>query len=163
MRDDPRRPTGRPRIWASEADRKRAYRRRKQAELADQEATQAEARAARAAQRQAEVVAGRAEADARRWTQRAAAAERAAERARERARAAQETAQLLRAERDEARQLLAARWRSAGDAPRLRNDPDRLIAIIGDLRTEHHQCVRELRFARQLLGYPKDKPMPGVP
>lgn len=134
MSDQERRGPGRPRIWASEAERKRAYRARRVFELAEPARVRAEAQ-----QLRAQLTAVRA--DLKSATARASAAEQRATRAETReARAvariksAERRVQRLRMDRDEARRLLKRKLALAVDAHRLRDDPDALIAIVAEQR-----------------------------
>lgn len=97
---------GRPRQWASEAERKRAYRARRAAELVDpigQRRAAQEARREAASQRSAAEEARR---EADHWRSRAVAAEKRAEAAERRAVRESAAARRFLAERDEARRLL---------------------------------------------------------
>jgi hypothetical protein len=143
---------GRPRKWASEAERKRAYRLRRAAELAEPEAVRAEAQSARAGAARARTAVEAARRKTEYWRQRAAVAEQRAEGARQRARAAEHAAQRARAERDEAKRLLRNKLHWSRDARPLRNDPDQLLALVADLRRELEGLRRQLALARQALA-----------
>jgi hypothetical protein len=128
VRETAQRGRGRPRQWVSEAERKRAYRQRRAAELADPLALREDARAARAEAAQARAEAAAARREAERWHSRAVVAQRRAHQASERARAASQAAKVARTERDEARQLLRSKLQWAKHPEVLRNDPDALLA-----------------------------------
>jgi hypothetical protein len=121
----------------------------------------AAARVAAARARAAEQAARRARQQLDRVRERLADAEHRLDNARHRAAVAETAARQARAERDRARRLLDAKWRGAGTGRHLMKDPERLVAVIADLRAENESLRRELRFARQALGYPADKPVPG--
>ena len=148
--DSERRRPGRPRKWTSEAERKRSYRHRRAAELADPLALREDARAARAeaAQARAETAAARREAE--RWRTRAVVAQRRAHQASERARAALQATKAARVERDEARQLLRSKLQWAKHPEVLRDDPDALLALVADLYKELGELRRQLRNFRTL-------------
>ena len=129
----------------SEADRKRAYRQRRAAELANPLALCDDARAARAEAAQARADAAAARREAERWQTRAVVAQRRAHQASERARAASQAAKAARAERDEARQLLRRKLQWAKHPEVLRNDPDGLLALVAEL-------YQELAELRQQVG-----------
>ncbi len=145
---------GRPRRWPSEAERKRAYRQRRAAELADPLTLREDARAARAeaATARAEAVAARREAE--RWQTRAVIAQRRAYQATERARAASQAAKAARAERDEARQLLTSKLQWAKHPDVLRHEPDALLALVADLYKELTELRRQLREFRVIRPVP---------
>jgi hypothetical protein len=149
MPDDPP-ARGRPRKWSSEAERKRAYRLRRAAELAGPEAVRCEAQAARAGAAKSRTAAEAARGKAEYWRQRAAVAEQRVERARQRAWAAEQAAQRARAERDEAQRLWRSKLHWSRDARPLRSDPDSLLALVADLRRELEELRRQLALARQL-------------
>jgi hypothetical protein len=151
MSDDPP-ARGRPRKWSSEAERKRAYRLRRAAELAGPEAIRAEAQAARAEAIRARTATERARRKTEYWRQRAAVAEQRVDGARQRVRAAEQSAQRARAERDDAQRLLRSKLQWSRDARPLRNDPDTLLALVADLRCELEEQRRQLARARQLLN-----------
>lgn len=139
---------GRPRRWSSDAERKRAYRQRRAAELADPLQLREAARAARSAAAETRSVADTAQRELERWRRKAAAAERrtgAAERkfATERARA-----QRLVAERDEARRLLRRKLQWARHAEGLRRDPDALLALVAELYRELEKLRKEVSRLR---------------
>jgi len=107
---------GRPRQWATEAERKRAYRLRRAAELADaleQRRVAHDARGEAAAERAA---ANMARQQAERWRRTAEAAEKRAVAAEKRAIRESAAAQRFLAERDEARRLLRRKLQWAKDA-----------------------------------------------
>jgi len=163
MTAQPRRPPGRPRKWIDEAERKRAYRARRAAELAEPTQLRAALQTARAETNKARHIAERARKQADSWRGRAAVANERAEKARRRIGAAEHAAQRARAERDEAERKLRGRLRDSSDVRALLRDPDRLVALVDKLRGELKDVRRELMFARELLGYPANKPLPGVP
>ncbi len=132
---------GRPRKWDSEAERKRAYRLRRAAELADPLALRAAARAARAEAAESAAAAGTARREADRWRARAAAAEKRAQQATQRAARAESAARAAHAQRDEARRLLRRKLQWARDAQHLRDDRDAMLALIAEL----NQQVADLR------------------
>ena len=161
MKAAPRRSPGRPRKWDSEAARKRAYRQRKADQLADPLAARAAAQVAYARARDTEQAASRARHQLDRVRERLAESEQRLDNARHRAAAAETAARQARAERDRARRLLDAKWRGAGTGRHLMRDPEQLVAALADLRAEYESLRRELGFARQALGHPADKPLPG--
>ncbi len=132
---------GRPRKWDSEAERKRAYRQRRAAELADPLALREAARAARAEAAESTTAADVARREADRWRARAAAADKRAQQATERATRAESAARSAHAQRDEARRLLGRKLRWAKDAKHLKDDPEALLALIAEL----NQQVADLR------------------
>ena len=85
---------------------------------------------------------------------RAVVAQRRAHQASERARAASEAAKAARAERDEARRLLTSKLQWAKHPEGLRNDPDALLALVGDLYKELAELRRQLRDFRSLKPVP---------
>jgi predicted nucleic acid-binding Zn-ribbon protein len=145
-----RRPPGRPRKWASEAERKRAYRQRRAAELADPLALRDDARAARADAAQARAEAAAARQEVERWKTRAVVAQRRAHQASERARTASQAAKAARAERDEARQLLTSKLQWAKHPDVLRHDPDALLALVAELYMELTELRRQFKDFRTL-------------
>jgi hypothetical protein len=151
-----RRP-GRPRIWADEAERKRAYRRRRADELADPIRLREVAKAATAAQSRAqqEVLAAGRMAD--RLERRIATLQRELGVARERARRARVRAERSTAERDEARRLLTRKLqhaRQAVSALGVRADPNALLAIIAELYPELDRLRQQNKALRRALGWP---------
>ena len=145
-------PRGRPRKWATEAERKRAYRERRAAELAHPHELREEAKSLRAAASSARAAENRAKEQAASWRLRAERAERRTELARQRTRVAERAAQRARAERDQAQRLLRNKMQWSRDARPLRNDPDSLLALIADLRRELEEQRRHLARAKQLLA-----------
>src|SRR5690242_559990 len=147
MSNQQKRGPGRPRKWASDAERKRAYRARKAAELAEPHRILEEARSAIE-----EAAAARSELEtARRAVQRAEqrvlAAQRRSDKLAERVRATEAAARRARMTRDRAEILLKQRVGVAKDAQRLRDDPDALIALVADQRRLldwYRRRVREL-------------------
>jgi AT-hook transcription factor len=144
-------PRGRPRKWATEAERKRAYRQRRAAELADPQALREEANSLRAAASSARAAEKRAKEQAASWRTRAERAERRTELARQRTRVAERAAQRARAERNQAQRLLRNKMQWSRDARPLRNDPDSLLALIADLRRQLEEQRHELAQVKQLL------------
>lgn len=145
---------GRPRKWSSEADRKRAYRARRAAELGN---PLAQRRAAQEARRQAAAdrsAAEVAQAEAKRWRQRAGAAEKRAEIAERRAVRENAQAQRLLAERDEARRLVRRKLQWAKHAEGLRKDPDALLVLVAELYAELDRLRKEVASLRQRLQRP---------
>jgi hypothetical protein len=132
---------GRTRKWDSEAERKRAYRQRRAAELADPLALREAARAARAEAAESAAAADVARREADRWRARAAVADKRAQQATQRATRAESAARSAHAQRDEARRLLGRKLQWARDAKHLRDDPDALLALIAEL----NQQVADLR------------------
>lgn len=130
---------GRPRKWEDEAERKRAYRQRRAAELSEPLAAREEARSARGAALAAVAAADIARQEVEKWRARAAAAERRAEAAEQRAIAARAKASRAIAERDEVRRLLRRKLQWAKHAEGLRNDPDALLALVSELYAEQEK------------------------
>lgn len=142
-------PVGRPRQWASEADRKRAYRARRATELADplgQRRVAQDARREAATQRSA-AEAARQEAD--RWRRKALVSEKRAVAAERRAVRDRAAAQRSVAERDEARRLLRRKLHWANHADHLRTDPDALLALVAELYAELTKLRKEVSVLRQ--------------
>lgn len=139
---------GRPRQWASEADRKRAYRARKAAELADPNLQRQAAQEARrqAVAQQAMAHVARQEAD--RWRRKAAAAEKRAETAERRAVRESAAAQRFVAERDEARRLLRRKLQWASHAQDAHLDAPELLALVAELYAELSKLRKELSTLR---------------
>ncbi|MDP8931583.1 MAG: hypothetical protein M3O70_24195 [Actinomycetota bacterium] len=150
MPEAQRRRPGRTRKWASEAERKRAYRQRRAAELADPLALRDDARAARAEASQARAEAAAARREAERWQTRAVVAQRRAHQASERARAASQAAKAARAERDEAQRLLTSKLQWAKHPEGLRNDPEALLALVAELYEDLSELREQLRDFRGL-------------
>ncbi|MFI5041708.1 MAG: hypothetical protein ACHQNA_07650 [Acidimicrobiales bacterium] len=156
----PTRRPGRPRRWADDAERKRAYRQRKAADLAEplrlrEARTSAEAEAATARRE-----AAAAKAESERWRRRAETAQRELAVARAQARRSRDRAERSTAERDEARRLLRHKLHLAGHAataPRVRDDPHALLAIIAELHPELDKVRRENQGLRRMLGLPPDE------
>lgn len=134
---------GRPRKWSSEAERKRAYRQRRAAELADPLEIREAARAARSEAGQSRSAAEVAQREAERWRAKAAAAERRAGAAERKLAAEKVRAQRLVAERDEARRLLRRKLQWARHAEVLRRDPDALLALVAELFAELEKLRKE--------------------
>jgi riboflavin biosynthesis pyrimidine reductase len=143
---------GRPRTWESEAERKRAYRRRRAAELSEPLAVRFDAQQARAEAAAARTGAAAARRDAAAWKARADAAEARAETAAARAATASAAAEKARAERDVARRLLTNKLQWARDPRVLHGDPAALLALIADLYKELSAKRRELSDLRRRLA-----------
>jgi hypothetical protein len=148
--DQPKGP-GRPRKWANEAERKRAYRQRMADELADPLATRAAARAARQAAITARREATEARADARRWQRKAEASARRAEEASLRARQAVRDVRQAHQERDRALALLRRKLQWAGRPDELRRDPDKLVALVAELTEVREQYRLRAERAERIL------------
>ena len=140
---------GRPRQWASEADRKRAYRARRAAELAEPLVQRRAAQDARREVAAQQAVADAALQEAERWRRRAAAAEKRAGVAERRAAREKAAARRLLAERDEARRLLRRKLQWASHAEGLRRDPDALLALVAELYAELAKLRKEVSTLRQ--------------
>jgi hypothetical protein len=140
---------GRPRRWASEADRKRAYRARKAAELAGPLLQREAAQTARRELAAQQAVANAALEEAERWRRRAAAAEKRAGVAERRAAREKGAARRLLAERDEARRLLRRKLQWASHAEGLRRDPDALLTLVAELYTELAKLREDVSALRQ--------------
>lgn len=134
MPEQQQRPPGRPRKWATEADRKRAYRARRATELAEPHSLRTEAQQARAAATRAEAEAATAARAAQRAEQRAATAERRAAKLLEQLQTCQTATRRARLARDEAQRLLKRKLAWAKNAAQLRDDPDALLAIVAEQR-----------------------------
>ena len=148
---------GRPRKWADEAERKRAYRARRAAELAD---PLTQRRAAQAAHREVDAQRAATEAarqEAARWQRRAVAAEKRASVADRRAVREKAAAQRLLAERDEARRLLRRKLQWAKHAEDLRRDPDALLVLVAELYAELARLRKEASTLRQQSQRPDDR------
>ena len=139
---------GRPRKWSSEAERKRAYRQRRAAELADPLELRDAARAARTEAAQSLSAAEAARREAERWRGKASAADRRAGAADRKLAAERARAQRLVAERDEARRLLRRKLQWARHAEGLRRDPDALLALVAELYPELEKLRKELSRLR---------------
>lgn len=149
---------GRPRIWEDEAARKRAYRRRRAAELADplrQRQSAQDAHREAAAERSAAETARQ---EAERWRRKAATAEKRAATAERRAIREKTAAQRLLAERDEARRLLRRKLHWATHAEDLRRDPEALLALVAELYAEVSKLRKENTLLRQKLPRPDTWP-----
>jgi len=145
---------GRPRQWASEAERKRAYRERKAAELADplgQRRTAQDARREAATQRSA-AEAARQESD--QWRRKAAAAEKRIATAERRAVREKAAALRLLAERDEARRLFRRKLQWAKHAEQARLDPPELLALVAELYAELAKLRTEVSMLRRKVQRP---------
>jgi hypothetical protein len=145
---------GRPRQWASDADRKRAYRARKAAELAEPLVQRQAAQDARREVAAQLSVADAARQEAERWQRRAAAAGKRAGGAERRAAREKAVARRLLVERDEARRLLRRKLQWASHADGLRRDPDALLALVAELYAELAKLRKELSTLRQRAQRP---------
>lgn len=145
---------GRPRQWASEADRKRAYRARKAAELAEPLAQRQAAQEARREVAAHIALADAARQDAERWRRRAAAAEKRAGVAERRAAREKAAARRLLVERDDARRLLRRKLQWASHAEGLRRDPDALLALVAELYAELATLRKEASTRRHRAQRP---------
>lgn len=134
MPDEERRPPGRPRKWATEAERKRAYRGRKAAELSEPLRVREELRGARLEAAAAQTDAEAARRAAERTGRRVAALERQVATLQDRLHREEVATRKARRQRDEAQRLLGRKIRLAHDAVYLRGDPDTLVAIIAEQR-----------------------------
>ena len=132
--DQHKRGPGRPRIWADDAERKRAYRARRAAELAEPHRLRDEAAASRKAATAANAEVQAARRALQRAEQRAATAERRAAKLLDQLQASRAAATRARMGRDEAQRLLGRKLALAKDADLLRGDPDALLAIIAEQR-----------------------------
>ena len=139
---------GRPRKWSSEAERKRAYRQRRAAELAGPLELREAARAARSEAAESRSVAETAQREAGRLRAQAAAAGRRANAAERKLAAEKARAQRLVAERDEARRLLRRKLQWARHAEGLRRDPDALLALVAELYQELEKLRKEVSRLR---------------
>jgi hypothetical protein len=129
-----------------EADRKRAYRSRKAADLAEplrlrEEASQAVAEAVLA---RADALQARSEAS--RWQAKAESNLRRAQRAEEQAETSARNLREAVAKRKRAEKLCRSKLAWARHATPLRNDPDALLAVISDL-VQQSQTLRDDRDA----------------
>ncbi len=146
---DPLKRAGRPRQWANDAERKRAYRQRRATELANPLGMREAARKAlgdAAASRAARDSAVR---DAERWHAKAEAIARRLEAAERRATKEKARAQSLLAERDEARRLLRRKLQLARHAEGLRRDPEALLVLVAELYAELESLRKEAAELRQ--------------
>lgn len=139
---------GRPRQWAAEADRKRAYRARKAAELAEPLMQRQAAQTARREVAEQQAVADRALQEAERWRRRAAAAEKRADTAERRAVRESAAAQRFLAERDEARRLLRRKLQWAKHAKDAGLDAQELLALVAELYAELAELRKEVTTLR---------------
>lgn len=150
---------GRPRQWASEAERKRAYRSRKAAELADplrQRQAAQDARTEAAIERSAATAA---HLQAERWRRKAMAAEKRADAAEKRADAAEQravreaaAAHRFLAERDEARRLLRRKLQWAKHAGAAHLDSQELLAMVAELYAELTRLRKEIATLRRTVS-----------
>jgi hypothetical protein len=147
MSEQVRRP-GRPRKWSSEADRKRAYRQRRAAELAVPLELREAARAARSEAADSRSAVEAAQREGERWRAKTAAAERRAGAAERKLALEKARAQRLIAERDEARRLLRRKLQWARHAEGLRRDPDALLALVAELDPELEKLRKEVSKLR---------------
>lgn len=144
---------GRPRKWANEAERKRAYRQRRAGELADPLELRESARAARAEAAASQSAAKAARRGAERWRAKASASDKRALEAENRAARARAAARRAFAERDEARRLLRRKLQFAKHAEGLRADPTALLVLVAELYQELANLRKELASARQRLWH----------
>jgi hypothetical protein len=142
MSEQVRRP-GRPRKWSNEAERKRAYRQRRAAELADPLQLREAVRTVRSEAAETRSVADTAQREAERWRAKAAAAERRAGVADRNLASERARAQRLVAQRDEARRLLRRKLQWATHAEGLRQDPDALLGLVAELYQELEKLRKE--------------------
>ena len=149
---------GRPRKWEDEAARKRAYRARRAAELADPLEQRRTTQDARLRAAEALSAAQTARDEAERWRRKATAAEKRARTAEQRAVRERATAQRLLAERDEARRLLRRKLQWAKHAEGLRRDPDALLALVAELYAELTKLRKEVSTLRQKAQRPDPWP-----
>jgi hypothetical protein len=149
---------GRPRQWASEADRKRAYRTRKAAELAEPLVQRQAAQDARRELAAQLVVAEAARQEAERWRRRAAAAEQRAGAAERRAVRESGAAKRFLAERDEARRLLRRKLQWAGHAKDAHLDAQELLALVAELYAERANLHKDLATLRAKGPTPDPRP-----
>ena len=158
MSDQARRGPGRPRKWASEAERKRAYRSRRATELADPHRVRAEAREARDALAAARTELETARRAVQRAEQRALNAERRSAKLVEQLRAARGDTRRARMARDEARSLLKRKLGSVKDANLLRHDPDTLVAMVADAqRLIEWYRKHAAQLEQELRQLPRDR------
>jgi replicative superfamily II helicase len=150
---------GRPRQWASEADRKRAYRARKATELAEPLVQRQAAQAARREVAGQQAVADEARQEAQRWQRRAAAAEKRAGTAERRAVRESAAAKRFLAERDEARRLLRRKLQWAQHAKDAHFDAHELLALVAELYAELAKLRKELA-ALKAKGSTSDRSLP---
>ena len=139
---------GRPRKWSSEAERKRAYRQRRAAELAAPLELREAVRAARSEAAESRFAAEAAQREGERWRAKTAAAERRAGAAERKLAAERARAQRLVAERDDARRLLRRKLQWARHAEGLRRDPDALLALVAELYPELEKLRKEVSSLR---------------
>jgi hypothetical protein len=142
---------GRPRQWATEAERKRAYRSRRAAELAD---PLVQRRAAQDARREAateRAAADTARRQAEHWRRKAEAAEKRAVAAERRAIRESAAAQRFLAERDEARRVLRRKLQWAKDAGASHLDPQELLALVAELYAELAKLRKEIAGRRRTV------------
>lgn len=146
---------GRPRQWASEADRKRAYRARKAAELAEPLVQRRAAQDARRELATQLAVADAARQEAERWRRRAAAAERRAATAERRAVRESAAAKGFLAERDEACRLLRRKLQWAKHVQDGHLDAQELLALVAELYAELAKLRKELATLRAKGSTPR--------
>lgn len=155
MPEQQKRPPGRPRIWADEAERKRAYRARRAAELAEPHRVRDDARAARADATAAKSQLQTATRALQRAEQRLLAAERRAAKLLERIQATDANLKRARMARDRAERLLRQKLATVKDAQHLRDDPDALLAVIAEQRqllAWYRRRAAELELHLRTLG-----------
>jgi hypothetical protein len=148
---------GRRRQWASEAERKRAYRARKAAELADPTRQRQLAQDARREVAAQLAVADEARQEAERWRRRAAAAERRAGTAAGRAVRDSVAAKRFLAERDEARRLLRRKLQWAKHVKDAHFDAPELLALVAELYAELAKLRKELAALRAKNSPPEPR------
>jgi len=147
MSEQVRRP-GRPRKWSSEAERKRAYRQRRAAELAVPLELREAAREALSEAADSRSAAEAAIGEAERCRAKAAAAERRAWAAERKLAAEKTRARRLLAERDQARRLVRRKLHWARHAEGLRRDPDALLVLVAELYPELEKLRKEVSQLR---------------
>lgn len=142
---------GRPRQWATEAERKRAYRLRRAAELADALEQRRVARDARGEASTERAAANNARQQAERWRRTAEAAEKRAVAAERRAIRESAAAQRFLAERDEAQRLLRRKLQWAKDAGASLLDSQGLLALVAELYAELAKLRKEVAGLRRTV------------
>jgi hypothetical protein len=143
---------GRPRQWPSEAERKRAYRSRKAAELADPLRQRQAAQDARTEAANERSMATAANLVAERWRRKAKAAEKRADVAEQRAVREAAAAQRFLAERDEARRLLRRKLQWAKHAGAAHLDTQELLAMVAELYAELARLRKENATLRRTVS-----------
>jgi flagellar motor switch/type III secretory pathway protein FliN len=143
---------GRPRQWASEAERKRAYRSRKAAEIADPLRQRQAAQDARTEAAIERSTATAANLQAERWRRKAKAAEKRADTAEQRAVREAAAAQRFLAERDESRRLLRRKLQWAKHAGAAHLDSQELLAMVAELYAELARLRKEIATLRRTVS-----------